>query len=200
MPDLIPSDKAAEWGTRPGDRQAKSQPYHRGGACAPGLAGVLAPPPPPTLDFGPWTLDLGDFGLRPRQAGQRCPAAERNDPAAQVDCGAGADRHGQRGQVRAPSSGSEPRPTPNRKSPRTLRPDRIPIYGFHSTGIALLGKAEAAAKTRIKQEDADGAWPNGEWRCARGLSIAQFRPATARPPSPQTQLTSPSTQVSSLWK
>ena len=36
--------------------------------------------------FGPWTLD---FGLRPRQAGQRCPAAERNDPADQVDCGAG---------------------------------------------------------------------------------------------------------------
>ena len=44
-------------------------------------------------------------------------------------CGAGADRHGQRGQVRAPSSGSEPRPTQNRKSPRTLRPARIPIYG-----------------------------------------------------------------------
>jgi len=44
-------------------------------------------------------------------------------------------------------------------------------------------KTEAAAKTKIKQEDADGAWPNGEgeWRCARGLSIAQFRPATARP-------------------
>jgi hypothetical protein len=78
-------------------------------------------------NFGPWTLD---FGLRPRQAGQRCPAAERNDPADQVDCGAGADRHGQRGQVRAPSSGSEPRPTQIRKRPRTLRPARIPIYGL----------------------------------------------------------------------
>ena len=65
---------------------------------------------------------------RPRQAGQRCPAAERNDPADQMDCGAVADRHGQRGQVRAPSSGSEPRPTQNRKSPRTMRPARIPIY------------------------------------------------------------------------
>jgi len=54
----------------------------------------------------------------------------RNDPADQVDCGAGADRHGQRGQVRAPSSGSEPRPTQNRNSPRTLRPARIPIYGL----------------------------------------------------------------------
>jgi hypothetical protein len=83
--------------------------------------------PTPTLDLGLWTLD---FGLRPRQAGHRCPAAERNDPADQVDCGAGADRHGQRGQVRAPSSGSEPRPTQNRKSPRTMRPARIPIYGF----------------------------------------------------------------------
>ena len=57
-------------------------------------------------------------------------AAGRNDPADQVDCGAGADRHGQRGQVRAPSSGSEPRPTQSRKSPRTLRPTRIPIYGW----------------------------------------------------------------------
>jgi hypothetical protein len=57
------------------------------------------------------------------------PATERNDPADPVDCGAGADRHGQRGQVRAPSSGSEPRPTQNRKRPRTLRPARIPIYG-----------------------------------------------------------------------
>jgi hypothetical protein len=36
---------------------------------------------------------------------------------------------GQRGQVRAPSSGSEPRPTPSRKSPRTMRPARIPICG-----------------------------------------------------------------------
>ena len=66
---------------------------------------------------------------RPRQAGQRCPAAERNDPADRVDCGAGADGHGQRGQVRAPSSGSEPRPTQNRKRPRTLRLARIPICG-----------------------------------------------------------------------
>ena len=64
---------------------------------------------------------------RPRQAGHRCPAAGRNGPADQVDCGAGADRHGQRGC--ASSSGSEPRPTQNRKSPRTLRPARIPIYG-----------------------------------------------------------------------
>ena len=56
--------------------------------------------------------------------------AERNDPADQVDCGAGADRHRQRGQVRAPSPDSEPRPTQNRKRPRTLRPDRIPICGF----------------------------------------------------------------------
>jgi hypothetical protein len=77
-------------------------------------------------NFGPWTLD---FGLRPRQAGQRCPATERNDPADQAHCGAGADQHGQRGQVRAPSSGLEPRPTQSRKSPRTLRPARIPIYG-----------------------------------------------------------------------
>lgn len=28
---------------------------------------------------------------RPCQAGQRCPAAERNDPADQVDCGEGAN-------------------------------------------------------------------------------------------------------------
>ena len=56
MPDLSPSDKAAEWGTPPGDRRAKGQPHHRGGACAPGLAGVLAPAPHP--NFGPWTLDL----------------------------------------------------------------------------------------------------------------------------------------------
>ncbi len=100
-------------GTPPGDQRAKGQPHHRGGACAPGLAGVSH------------SLAQG-----PRQAGQRCPAAERNDPADQVDCGAGADRHGQRGQVRAPSSGSEPRPTQSRKSPRTLRPARIPIYGL----------------------------------------------------------------------
>ena len=49
--------------------------------------------PLPTSDFGLWTLDFGR--------------------------GAGADRHGQRGQVRAPSSGSEPRPTQNRKRTRT---------------------------------------------------------------------------------
>src|ERR1035437_9718554 len=64
------------------------------------------------------------------------PAAERNDPADQVDCGAGADRHGQRGQVRAPASGSEPRPTQNRKSPRTLRPARIQIYGLTLSPIS----------------------------------------------------------------
>ena len=40
---------------------SKGQPHHRGGACAPGLAGVLAPAPHP--NFGPWTLDL-----RPRTA------------------------------------------------------------------------------------------------------------------------------------
>ena len=75
--------------------------------------------------------------LRPRQAGQRCPAAERNDPADQVDSGAGANRHGQRGQVRAPSSGSEPKPTPSRKGPRTLRPTRILINGASLTGWFL---------------------------------------------------------------
>src|ERR1035441_5578209 len=45
-------------------------------------------------------------------------------------------------QVRAPSSGSEPRPTQSRKSPQIMRPARIPIYGcsrwhsltLHSTG------------------------------------------------------------------
>jgi hypothetical protein len=66
----------------------------------------------------------------PSKLRHRCPAAERNDPADQVDCGAGADRHGQRGQVRAPSSGSEPRPTQNRKRPRTLRPARILSFSF----------------------------------------------------------------------
>jgi hypothetical protein len=85
------------------------------GAGAPGLAGVRVGHSP---------------AQRPRQAGQRCPAAERNDPADQADCGAGADGHGQMGQVRTPSSGSEPRPTQNRKSPRTMRPARIPIYGL----------------------------------------------------------------------
>jgi hypothetical protein len=78
-------------------------PHHRGGAGAPGLAGFRVGHSPVE---------------RPRQAGQRCPSAERNDPADQVDCGAGAVRHGQRGQVRAPSSGSEPRPMQNRKHPR----------------------------------------------------------------------------------
>ena len=61
---------------------SKGQPHHRGGAGAPGLAGVRVGHSP---------------AQRPRQAGQRCPAAERNDPADQVDCGAGADRHGQMG-------------------------------------------------------------------------------------------------------
>ena len=42
------------------------------------------PPQLWTLDPGLWTLD---FGLRPRQAGHRCPEAEQNDPADQVDCG-----------------------------------------------------------------------------------------------------------------
>jgi hypothetical protein len=60
------------------------------------------------------------FILHP--SSHRCPTAERNDTADQVDCDAGADRHGQRGQVRAPSSGSEPGPTQSRKSPRTMRP------------------------------------------------------------------------------
>jgi hypothetical protein len=58
------------------------------------------------------------------------PAAERNGPADQVDCGAGADRHCQRGQVRAPSSCSEPRPALDRKRPRAMRPARIPIFGW----------------------------------------------------------------------
>jgi hypothetical protein len=57
------------------------------------------------------------------------PIDDYRVPADQVDCGAGADGHGQNGQVRAPSSGSEPRPTPSRKSPRAMRPARIPIYG-----------------------------------------------------------------------
>ena len=56
------------------------------------------------------------FILHP--SSHRGPAVERNDPAHQVDCGAGADWHGQRSQVRAPSSGSEPRPTQNRKCPQ----------------------------------------------------------------------------------
>jgi hypothetical protein len=64
-----------------------------------------------------------------------------------VDCGAGADRHGQRGQVRAPSSGSEPRPTQNRKRPRTLRPDRIPIYGW-TPFIAAAAWQEPALRPR----------------------------------------------------
>ena len=44
--------------------------------------------------------------------------------------GAGVRGNGQRGQVRALSSGAEPRPTQNRQRPRTLRPARIPIYGL----------------------------------------------------------------------
>src|ERR1017187_3560901 len=79
------------------------------------------------------------FSLHP--SSQRCPAAERNDPADQVDCGAGTDRHGQRGQVRAPSSGSEPRPTQNRKRPRTMRPARILIYG----PLSMLNPSKRAA-------------------------------------------------------
>jgi hypothetical protein len=70
-----------------------------------------------------------------------------NDPADQVDCGAGADRHGQRGQVRAPSSGSEPKPTQNRKRPRTKRPARIPIYGW-SPPTKRLSLPAAFARTR----------------------------------------------------
>ena len=39
----------------------ESQPHHRRGAGAPGLAGVLALAPPnfDTPNFGPWTLDFG---------------------------------------------------------------------------------------------------------------------------------------------
>ena len=84
------------------------------------------------------------FILHP--SSHRCPAGERNDPADQVDCGAGADRHGQRGQVRVPSSsGSEPRPTQSRKRPRTMRPARIPIYGLTP---ALMGDPFPSNKQR----------------------------------------------------
>jgi hypothetical protein len=53
--------------------------------------------------------------------------------------------HGQRGQVRAPSFGSETCPTQNRKRPRTMRPVRIPIYndpflnlGFRPLALGLI--------------------------------------------------------------
>ena len=84
------------------------------------------------------------FILHP--SSHRCPVAERNDPADQVDCGAGADRHRQRGQVRAPASGSEPRPT---QAAKALEPsaqlefqsavDPLPLLGSHETLIGANG-------------------------------------------------------------
>ena len=57
--------------------------------------------PTPTLDLGLWTLDFGHWTL---------------DFRLWTAC-----------QVRAPSSGSGPIPTQNRKRPRTMRPAQIPI-------------------------------------------------------------------------
>jgi hypothetical protein len=129
------ADRGYAWreplrGTPLGDHRAKGQPHHRGGACAPGLAGVLAPAPP---NFGPWALDFRPWPLGCDPGKLAIAARLRSETTLPIKCIAARVQIGtaKGDQLRAPSSGSQPRPTQNRKRPRTMRPARIPIYGFH---------------------------------------------------------------------